>query len=471
MFSRGLAFMVFSVLLCPSQGKALPQGGEVVGGTATIDPVSSSQIDINQATDRAMINWNQFNIDLNEQVRFVQPNSGSVALNQVTGGDPSSILGSLSANGRVFLVNPNGILFGPTAKIDVAGLLATTLQIDKTDFMSGGRDLFSKGGTSSYVINQGKIKLNTDNGFVFLIAPGVKNEGVILARMGKVVLGSGESLAIDFTGSALLQYVVQGAVLSQVRGLDGSPLTTAVDHRGSIQADGGEVALSASASSNVFTSLINQEGMIQAKQIDGRGGVIRLVASDSVENGGSITTGENGEMKGESVMIEALHGSIGAVHAPLITKTASLTLTAGRSFFVENHKDLSTLKIVSSQTGGENNAYSIRSHNLVFDLTDAGAEYRMNEVRDTTGLNLDFTGDEAVRVGKIDVGPGAVSLASTAGSILDDGDDLSRIVAGDLMVKAGAFTGSIGKGESNLIDMVPLSFKWVNPHIRNPLLR
>ena len=92
-----------------------PAGGTVVGGSATIQGQGGSAVTVNQSSSNAIINWNTFNIGVNESVRFSQPSSGSVALNRVTGGlGPSEILGTLTANGRVFVINRDGILFGPT---------------------------------------------------------------------------------------------------------------------------------------------------------------------------------------------------------------------------------------------------------------------------------------------------------------------------------------------------------------------
>jgi filamentous hemagglutinin family protein len=116
---------------------ALPAGGQVVGGSASISQANGQTLNVNQSSNRAIINWKGFSINVNELVKFNQPSSSSVILNRVTGVDPSSILGQLVANGRVFVVNPNGILFGPKATVDVAGLLATTLNTKDTDFMAG----------------------------------------------------------------------------------------------------------------------------------------------------------------------------------------------------------------------------------------------------------------------------------------------------------------------------------------------
>ena len=175
---RALCAVLASLqLFLPSLVVALPIDGNVVGGHATIQQVNPHQLDIQQTTDKAILNWKSFSIAGDETVHFVQPSVHSIALNRVIGTDPSVILGHLQSNGRIFLLNPNGILFGAGAQIDVGGLLATTLQIRDDDFMAG-RYLFAQDplkGLKS-VVNQGTIHVS-DHGFVVLAAPGVSNEG------------------------------------------------------------------------------------------------------------------------------------------------------------------------------------------------------------------------------------------------------------------------------------------------------
>ncbi len=198
---------------------ALPQGGNVVAGSASISTSGSTTMLINQATNRAIVDWNKFNINANELVKFMQPGKASVILNKVIGTDPSSILGALQANGRVFLVNPNGIVFGQNVAVDVAGLAAITFDIKNSDFMNGNYTFNQDTNKNlSYIINKGTIKIS-DNGFVFLVAPSVSNEGLIVANLGKAVLGSGKGLTVDFFGDGTITYSVTGKVLERSKDL------------------------------------------------------------------------------------------------------------------------------------------------------------------------------------------------------------------------------------------------------------
>ena len=177
-----------------------PTGGVVSAGSASIAGGVGTTT-INQASQNVAINWQSFSIGQGESVRFVQPNSSSIALNRVLGSDPSSILGSLSANGKVFLLNPNGILFGQGAQVNVGGLVASTLNISDSDFMAGKYN-FSGASTAS-ILNQGSI--NADGGYVALLGANVSNQGVISAKLGTVALAAGNAMTLDVAGRRTAQ--------------------------------------------------------------------------------------------------------------------------------------------------------------------------------------------------------------------------------------------------------------------------
>ncbi|MCD2514265.1 YDG domain-containing protein, partial [Comamonas endophytica] len=272
------AVTALAAALCLGWGGAAlanPVGGVVTAGSAAISSAPGSTT-ITQGSQNAAINWQSFNIGAGESVRFVQPNANAVALNRVVGGDPSSILGSLSANGKVFLVNPNGILFGRGASVNVGGLVASTLNITDSDFMAG-RYRFAGSGTAG-VNNQGRI--DAPGGYVALLGANVSNTGVIAARMGSVALAAGQAVTLDVAGDGLLNLSVdQGAV----KGL--------IDNGGLIQADGGQVLMTAQAAGNLLDTVVNNTGVVQAQSIDKRGGTIKLLGdmqSGTVNVGGTL---------------------------------------------------------------------------------------------------------------------------------------------------------------------------------------
>jgi filamentous hemagglutinin family protein len=377
------AFMASLQLLLPSLVVALPTDGIVVGGNAEIQQISPTQLNIQQTTDRAILNWQSFSIGANETVRFDQPSINSIAMNRVTGIDPSVILGNLQANGRIFLLNPNGILFGAGAQINVGGLLATTLQIRDDDFMAG-RFLFAQDplkGLKS-VVNQGTIHVS-DHGFVVLAAPGVSNEGVIVASLGKVVLGSGQGLSVDLMGDGLIKYALSGKVLDYVMGVDGKPLSSAVSNTGMIQADGGHVILQAKASGDIFSSVVNQSGVIRARSLENHGGTVQLLGgeemlvaataagamrpagdvSGAVVNTGTIdvAAGEPNAARGSVTMVGERVGQFGSIMATgaeganggevVIASTTRTLLASGSTIDVSGsgHSSGGRLRVWSDQ--------------------------------------------------------------------------------------------------------------------------
>src|SRR5450830_264036 len=283
---------------------ALPVGGVVAAGGASISSGAGSTT-ITQSTQNAAINWQSFNIGQTEAVRFVQPSISSVALNRVLGSDPSSILGTLSANGKVFLVNPNGILFGKGASVNVGGLVASTLNITDSDFMAGSYKFSGSG--SGTVLNQGTI--NADGGYVALLGANVGNDGIISAKLGTVALAAGNAVTLDVAGDGLLNVTVnQGAV------------NALVQNGGLIQADGGQVLLTAQAAGSLLQSAVNNTGVIQAQTLENHNGTIKLMGdmqSGTVNVGGRLdASAPNG---GDGGFIETSAARVKVADSAIVT--------------------------------------------------------------------------------------------------------------------------------------------------------
>lgn len=260
---------------------ASPTGGAVTAGSASISTGAGTTL-VTQTTANAVINWQSFNIGLGETVRFVQPSSNAVALNRVLGPDPSTILGNLTANGKVFLMNPNGVLFGKGAQVNVGGLVASTLDLADSDFMAG-RYHFSNAGAGT-VRNQGSI--NADGGYVALLGANVSNEGTISAQLGTVALVGATALTLDVAGDGLLNVTLNAGAVNAL-----------VQNGGMIRADGGQVVLSAQAAGALLQSVVNNTGVIQAQTLDNRNGRIRLLGdmqSGTVNVGGTLDVSGGG---------------------------------------------------------------------------------------------------------------------------------------------------------------------------------
>ncbi len=193
---KTLAVLVAACFAMP-EAQANPVGPVVVNGQAAFSTQGAVLSVTN--TPGAIINWQGFSIDASEATRFLQQSASSAILNRVLSSDPSVILGSLWSNGRVFLINPSGILVGQGARIDVAGLVASTLNISNQDFAAG--KLFFQGNPlASSVVNDGQIT-TPSGGTVYLVAPNVVNNGLVNTPQGETILAAGNSVRIFDTGT------------------------------------------------------------------------------------------------------------------------------------------------------------------------------------------------------------------------------------------------------------------------------
>lgn len=273
-----------STALVPMTGQPLwanPLDGKVVQGEAVIQGMGTKDVTVTQHTDRAAIEWKSFNIEKGERTRFVQPSEKSIILNRVTGSQAASrIYGTLESNGTVYLINPDGVLFGPSAVVNTGSLLATTHDITDTDFMAG-RDHFSlTTGAQASVVNEGMISVR-DGGFAALVAPGVRNDGIITAKYGSIGMSAvGSQFYLDLRGDELISFAVSDEIAGEVKDVrTGEALPSLVENKGKLKADGGRVALTAATARKVVDSVINTSGVIEANSISSRGGKIILGAA------------------------------------------------------------------------------------------------------------------------------------------------------------------------------------------------
>lgn len=266
---------------------ANPQNPNVVSGQATVS-TESSTVNINQSTDKAIINWENFNINSGETTRFKVPSSSAITLNRVIGNNLSTIYGNLFSNGRLFLINTSGIYFGPNSVVDVAGLIASTLNISNENF-NAGRYIFSKDDNyASSIINDGTIRI-TDDGFVGLIAPIIENNGTINARLGDVVLASGKLVTVDLMGDGLINFAVTPN--DTLFNSNGEKVSGSISNSGVIQAYGGNITLTAESLDGVLDSMINVTGLVDASNIKqlGDGELLLFAGGD----GGNINIRSN----------------------------------------------------------------------------------------------------------------------------------------------------------------------------------
>lgn len=223
---------------------------------ATISNPNAHTTNVNQSANNAYIQAGGFNIAAQDSVKVFQPSNTSNLLIQVTGYDPSAILGQLQANGRVFLSNPNGVLFGAGARIDVGSLVATNLSMDTDEFMRNRVRLFDRGNSRGSVVNAGSIKAD---GTVALVGTEVSNLGSIEAS--RVGLAALSEVVVDVEGDGLIFFQMSGARAG-----------AKLHQLGNIKADGGLVELRAEARGAAADTVLNMDGIIQARSIGSRNG-------------------------------------------------------------------------------------------------------------------------------------------------------------------------------------------------------
>jgi filamentous hemagglutinin family protein len=309
-FGWPLALVLGGGLYGPAFGQTLPQGGVVVGGSGSIQYTNPNLLTINQSSDHLAIDWQSFSIGAGQTVRFVQPSSSALALNRVIGADPSQIFGQIQANGRVILLNPNGIYFGPSSHVDVNALIATTAGIRTDEFMAGTlRFDQATANADARVVNEGLVSV-AQGGFAVLAASAVQNSGRIVANGGTVVLAGTPTFAVDFHGDGLLHFAATGVV-------DRAPAGAAalVDNSGAIEAAGGRVLLTARAARDVLDNVINTSGIVVATTaqmvngeivIDGGdSGIVNVSGTLDASGRGTGDTGGTVKVLGEKVALLA----------------------------------------------------------------------------------------------------------------------------------------------------------------------
>ena len=254
---------------------SVSQGGVSISQT---QQSNASQMSVIQTTPTAVINWTSFNVGQNALVNFIQPTNSSSVLNRITDSNPSQIYGQIKSNGQVFLSNSNGFYFSPSSSVEVGAFTATTLGMTDEDFMAG-RWSFARNSAKGVIVNEGSISSSLGS-YVALLAPEVRNSGVLVAKAGTVVMASGEVITLNFLGASSLSGIT--ATPSQV--------ATLISNQQAVRAPGGLILLSASAVNQLQAGVINNSGTLEANGISTEGGKIVLQASDIHLTSSSVIT-------------------------------------------------------------------------------------------------------------------------------------------------------------------------------------
>ena len=304
-----LAIATITMSAFSSSAHALPTNGQVVSGDVTIQQ-SSTVMDVNSASNKAVVNFDQFNVAKNETVNFNLPSRDSAILNRVVGNDPSQIFGHINSNGQVFLANPNGILFARGSQVDTGSLFATTMSINNNDFLQG-KYQFTQDNTKSpaSVVNEGDINV-ASGGYAVLTGAAVDNRGNINAPGGHVELAVGEQITMTVDDGIGIHVTVDEKLKNQV-----TTLQNAISNSGAITAGGGIIKLQSALKDNLYDKAINNTGVIKADGLTFEGGHIKLIAEgQSVYNNGELTavSGSDAASKGGEIEILGKTVELGA---------------------------------------------------------------------------------------------------------------------------------------------------------------
>jgi filamentous hemagglutinin family protein len=292
---------------------AAPIGGVVVAGNGKVSQ-SGNTTTIEQNSQNLSLNWQSFNVGKQESVNFIQPSASAIAVNRIFDTNGSQILGRLNANGQVWLINPNGVLFGQGAQVNVGGLVASTLELASRS--ADGKTVSFSGPGNGSVVNQGTLNA-ADGGYIALLGSHVSNQGTINARLGTVALGAGNAATLNFNGDSLVSLQI-----------DHSLLNALADNGGLIQADGGRVLMSAGARNAALASVVNNTGIIEARTIENHNGTIILLAgmtAGTTHVGGTLDASAPGAGQGggNGGFIETSAAHVKVADSALITTKAA----------------------------------------------------------------------------------------------------------------------------------------------------
>ncbi|WP_175541705.1 YDG domain-containing protein [Polaromonas sp. YR568] len=423
----------------------------VVSGAGTV-ATSGVTTTINQTTQKLAIDWTSLSTRANEALVFNQPNAQAIALNRIIGSSPSELLGSLTANGQVFILNPNGVLFGAGSQVNVGGLVASTLSLSNADFEAGNYKFTGSG--SGSVINQGALNAG-QGGYLALLAPEVRNEGVMTASLGTALLAAGNKVTLNLDNGSLLGYSIdQGAI------------NALAENKQLIKADGGQVLLGAKALNSLTAATVNNTGVIEAKTIQNKAGRIMLMGdmdTGTVNVAGTLDASapNTDGMGGDGGFIET-----SAAHVKVAAGTRVTTQAAsGRTGqWLIDPQDYTVAASGGDITGADLSA-NLGTTNVTL-LSSGGAaagngDININDAVSWSANTLTLTAARDVNFNAVASATGSAGLVMNTGTA--NGADAA--VAGGLVKMAlgpGGFTGRVDMATGTSLNINGEAYTIVN---------
>lgn len=288
---RKLSLVILALIAGATIANASPSGGTVTSGSATINQ-SGSVTTINQSTNRASINWQNFSIGASETVNFAQPSSSSVTLNRVVGTSQSLIEGAMNANGQVLLLNPNGVLFANGSQINVGRLAVSTLNMTDENFQSG-----------NYAFEG-----NFQNS--------IRTMQTMIATMEKPQFSSGEKISLNLNGNSLVKLTIDQGVLNAL-----------AENKGLTQADGGRIYLTPQALNSILDGIVNNTGIVEAQTLNDLAGRSIEASGKKIKNTENMNSQSNTAVSGATPSIK-INTNIGALNIQQALQRNSLDLSS-----------------------------------------------------------------------------------------------------------------------------------------------
>ena len=309
---------------------------------------------ITQTTARGIINWNDLSVAAGKTLTFNQPDKNAITLNRVIGLPnggaitPTHIDGTIAANGQVWILNPTGVLIGSSGRVNVGGLLASTLDMTDQAFEAAGNEFSLSGTSTASVINSGIIT-TTDSGYAVLAGGGFlqnQDEGIIQANLGTVAIGSGKAVTMSFSGDRLISFVISQP----------SDVTAYIENRGKLIANGGRVLMTTRTASAFEASVVNNSGLVQARSASMQNGEIILDAGPGANayafvNGTLDASGLGSGETGGTITASAREVRVFSTAKVLAKGLAGGgSITIGQGPFAGNTTSPTTLNVYSGST-------------------------------------------------------------------------------------------------------------------------
>jgi trimeric autotransporter adhesin len=428
----------------------VPTGGQVVSGSGQIQQLGNTTT-IRQNSQTLSLNWQSFNIAPDQTVDFLQPNSSAIAINRIFSTTPSEIYGHLNANGQVWLINPNGILFGPDAQVNVGGLVASTLNLDD-DTLDTSNRLFSGSGKGS-IVNRGTITA-ANGGYVALLGNQVTNQGTITAQLGTVALAGGSAVTLTFTGNQLLHVQV-----------DQSTLNNLAENGQLIVADGGRVIMTAGAKDSLLASVVNNTGVVQAQTVQNQNGTITLLGgmqAGQVNVGGTLDASAPNGGSGGSIETSAAtfnlasdaHITAAAPHGQAgtwLVDPTDLTIDATSATTISNTLNGGT-SVVEQTTATGAAGIGVRSAGAGDINVDAAVTWTNASTTLTLLANNAINVNASVNgAGKVVMDAGGANLTIASGASITGGAGVTLATAANFVNNANSTAVSTGTSAAWLI--------------------